>query len=348
MGLWTIDQLRARATGSSGSAWRWPPASGSTRSCRRSWAPSATAAAGGCRTCCSSPRSCASCATALIAFVDAGGVGLALFAIANFAYQAALIYYDATLRSWPSPETRGRCRASGWRSATGHVIIAGLLILLTGSRAEPLTFLMAAVLFMVFAIPIFLFVREPAVSDYRSGCATCSSSFGQLGDDDPRTRARCPGCSASSSGGSSTGRGQHGHRRDERRRRREAIGLSRGDVNIVLLVLTVVADRRELRLGPARRPASDRSGRCSSCSGRGRRPADRRVARARLVVPEPFLVAGAILGSRAGRRPGRGPGAHAPAVAAGPARRVLRPVRARRQGHRRSSARCSTGHRRPA
>ena len=45
-----------------------------------------------------------------------------------------------------------------------------------------------------------------------------------------------------------------------------------------------------------------------------------------------FLVAGAILGSRAGRRPGDGPGVHGPAVAAGAGRRVLRRLRPGGQG----------------
>jgi hypothetical protein len=35
-------------------------------------------------------------------------VGLVLFIVANFAYQAALIYYDATLKTVSYPETRGR------------------------------------------------------------------------------------------------------------------------------------------------------------------------------------------------------------------------------------------------
>ena len=45
-----------------------------------------------------------------------------------------------------------------------------------------------------------------------------------------------------------------------------------------------------------------------------------------------FLVAGAILGQRPRRRPGRGPGLHGPPVAARAGRRVLRAVRAGRQG----------------
>ena len=35
-------------------------------------------------------------------------LGLALFIVANFAYQAALIYYDATLKTVSYPATRGQ------------------------------------------------------------------------------------------------------------------------------------------------------------------------------------------------------------------------------------------------
>ena len=40
-------------------------------------------------------------------------LGLGLFIVANFAYQAALIYYDATLRSVSYPATRGKLSGIG-------------------------------------------------------------------------------------------------------------------------------------------------------------------------------------------------------------------------------------------
>ena len=56
-------------------------------------------------------------------------VGLVLFIVANFAYQAALIYYDATLKTVGSPATRGRAvrdrhrRSATWgRSSSGSLI----------------------------------------------------------------------------------------------------------------------------------------------------------------------------------------------------------------------------------
>ena len=197
-------------------------------------------------------------ATALIAFTDAAAIGLVLFAIANFAYQAALIYYDATLPVVAKPEARGRM--SGIGVAVGYLgtlLIAGL-ILVTGSGAEPLTFLMAAGLFTIFAIPIFVFVKEPRVSDYRFQLRDVLASWSQLATTIRHT-AEVPGL-----------------RRFLLGRffytdpvntvivvmsvfATEAIGLSRGDVNIVLLLLTVVAVFASLgwgrlveRIGPKR------------------------------------------------------------------------------------------------
>ena len=55
--------------------------------------------------------------TAVIGFVNIW-LGLVAFAIANFAYQAALIYYDAMLPDVARPEKRGRLSGSGLRWAT--------------------------------------------------------------------------------------------------------------------------------------------------------------------------------------------------------------------------------------
>jgi MFS transporter, UMF1 family len=86
-------------------------------------------------------------------------LGVLLFIVANFAYQAALIYYDATLKTVSRPETRGRLSGIGVGVGYGGTIFAGLFMLALGVGVDD-RFLVAAVLFAVFAIPIFLFVRE--------------------------------------------------------------------------------------------------------------------------------------------------------------------------------------------
>jgi MFS transporter, UMF1 family len=107
-------------------------------------------------------------------------LGLVLFTIANFSYQAALIYYDATLPVVSKPSSRGR--VSGIGVAVGYLgtIAIALLILITDSGSSGLTFLMAAVLFALFSVPIFLLVKEPPGTGYRFRVSDAIASWGQL------------------------------------------------------------------------------------------------------------------------------------------------------------------------
>jgi MFS transporter, UMF1 family len=86
-------------------------------------------------------------------------VGLLLFVVANFAYQAALIYYDATLRTVSYPATRGKLSGIGVAVGYCGTIFVGLLIFFL-DLPVPSIFLVAAVLYGLFAIPLFLVVRE--------------------------------------------------------------------------------------------------------------------------------------------------------------------------------------------
>jgi len=90
--------------------------------------------------------------------------GLALFIVANFAYQAALIYYDATLKTVSYPATRGKL--SGIGTAVGYMgtVFVGLMIFFLDIPVVD-RFRLTAILFLVFAIPIFWFVREPRRPD---------------------------------------------------------------------------------------------------------------------------------------------------------------------------------------
>jgi UMF1 family MFS transporter len=107
-------------------------------------------------------------------------IGLLLFIVANFAYQAALIYYDATLKTVSRPESRGRL--SGLGTAIGYcgTVTVGLVIFLLDVPVED-RFRLSALLFLLFAIPIFVFVREPApASGQRLTAAEVVATFGQL------------------------------------------------------------------------------------------------------------------------------------------------------------------------
>lgn len=116
-------------------------------------------------------------ATAFIADVGATG-GIVLFIVANFAYQASLIYYDATLRTVSRPESRGIL--SGLGVAIGYMgtIVVGLAIFLLDVPVED-RFRLASVMFAFFAIPIFVIVKEAPIGD-RLTRADIVGSFGQL------------------------------------------------------------------------------------------------------------------------------------------------------------------------
>ena len=107
-------------------------------------------------------------------------IGLALFVLANFSYQAALIYYDATLKTVSNPVSRGRL--SGIGTAIGYcgTVAVGLTIFLLDVPVVD-RFRLAALFFGVFAVPIFLFVRETRAADEAPVTARdVVASFGQL------------------------------------------------------------------------------------------------------------------------------------------------------------------------
>ena len=104
--------------------------------------------------------------------------GLILFVVANFSYQAALIYYDATLRTVSVRASRGRL--SGIGVAVGYLgtIFVGLLIFLADIPVEA-RFRVSAILFAIFALPIFLVVKEDQTGD-QATMADLRRSWSQL------------------------------------------------------------------------------------------------------------------------------------------------------------------------
>lgn len=116
-------------------------------------------------------------ACAFIADVGATG-GLLLFIVANFAYQASLIYYDATLKTVSRHESRGTL--SGIGVAVGYLgtIAVGLAIFFLDVPVED-RFRLSSVMFAFFAIPIFLVVKEPGERVTITG-GELVRSFGQI------------------------------------------------------------------------------------------------------------------------------------------------------------------------
>jgi UMF1 family MFS transporter len=103
------------------------------------------------------------CVVFTSAIGQVGGLVVALlfFAIANFAYQSGNVFYDSLLPTVSQEHNRGR--VSGLGVGLGYVgTIAGILMVAPfvdqwGRRAA---FLPTALLFLLFAIPCFLFVKE--------------------------------------------------------------------------------------------------------------------------------------------------------------------------------------------
>ncbi len=109
--------------------------------------------------------------TALMFNVHKGDVilGLVLFVLANIGYEAGIVFYDSFLPYLTAKKNFGR--VSGYGFAMGYVgalavLLVVMLILPPASARDyyfyiRLTFVIAAVFFLLFSLPLFLFVHEP-------------------------------------------------------------------------------------------------------------------------------------------------------------------------------------------
>ncbi len=115
---------------------------------------------------------------ALIGF-SAPVVGAILFIFANFSYQAALIYYDATLSTVSYPATRGKLSGIGVGVGYLGTIAIALLLIVLDPPVEGY-FPISMALFAVMAIPIFVVVRERGTGAPAFTAADVRRSFGQV------------------------------------------------------------------------------------------------------------------------------------------------------------------------
>jgi MFS transporter, UMF1 family len=117
--------------------------------------------------------------TAVIGF-SSPIVGVLLFILANFSYQAALIYYDASIKLVSTPATRGRLSGIGTGIGYCGTVFVGLLIVLFDVPVDA-RFLLAAVLYALFAIPVFVVVKEhPQLHGERLTLDMVAESWAQL------------------------------------------------------------------------------------------------------------------------------------------------------------------------
>ena len=113
--------------------------------------------------------------TALMFFVNKGDIllGFILFVLANIGFESGLVFYDAFLPNLTEKKNFGR--VSGYGFAMGYIgALAVLLIvmfLLPPSDSPDynfyirISFVVAAVFFLFFSLPLFLFISEPPVKD---------------------------------------------------------------------------------------------------------------------------------------------------------------------------------------
>jgi UMF1 family MFS transporter len=103
-------------------------------------------------------------ATALIGYVPTVAGALVVAGIAIFGFNTALAHYDPLLARVAAPEHRGRISGLGVGLGYVGVLFVFLVFAATGLVPEgenQRSFLPTAVLFLLFALPCFLFVREP-------------------------------------------------------------------------------------------------------------------------------------------------------------------------------------------
>lgn len=102
-------------------------------------------------------------ATALLTFVEKGNVlsGLILFIIANVGFEAGLVFYDAFLPEITSPKNYGRISGYGFGMGyVGSLVCLALVYPFIQSNQIKITFLIAAVFFMIFSLPLFLKLHD--------------------------------------------------------------------------------------------------------------------------------------------------------------------------------------------
>ena len=134
--------------------------------------------------------------TGLLFFVHEGMIvtGVLLFVIANIGFEGGLVFYDAFLPGLTSRSSYGRVSGYGFAAGyAGALAVLVIVLLMLPDSADPaynffvrLSFVVAAVFFLVFSLPIFMFVDEPPLqgsrppSIIRAGFARASSTFRSL------------------------------------------------------------------------------------------------------------------------------------------------------------------------
>ncbi len=126
-------------------------------------------------------------------FLGLGGLAasLAIFVVAVYFHEAGIIFYDSLLAEVSTEENRGR--VGGLGIGIGYVgsligIGTGLLVLHLRPGDYGLLFRITAVLFLLFSVPAFVFVRERRRLVPRFGLGAVPRAFGQIRQTAARAR----------------------------------------------------------------------------------------------------------------------------------------------------------------
>jgi MFS transporter, UMF1 family len=139
------------------------------------------------------------CATSALSFIDpamtnSAFIALAIFVVADTAYETGNVFYNAFLTNIASPPRIGRVSGYGWALGyVGGIVCMGIALVafVPAAPAQPwfgmtkeagwnvrATNLLVAGWFVVFAIPMFLVVPEPRTASTR---ISLRATFAQLG-----------------------------------------------------------------------------------------------------------------------------------------------------------------------
>lgn len=100
-------------------------------------------------------------ATALLYFVRDGMIlqGMILFIFSNIGFQAGLGFYDAFVKEIAEPENYNKVSSAGY--AIGYAgSLAALVFVILLQDNPPLMFAVCALLFLIFSLPMFIYIKE--------------------------------------------------------------------------------------------------------------------------------------------------------------------------------------------
>lgn len=107
--------------------------------------------------------------TGLLFFVQKGDIlmGMVFFILAEIGYRSAQVFYNGLLPEIAAPWELGRVSGIGWAIGTAGgivilLLILPLVILVKGTFVVRLSFVITALFFALFALPVFLWLRERA------------------------------------------------------------------------------------------------------------------------------------------------------------------------------------------